>query len=75
MTPPKKYPNADKTRVLHMRINPDGRLFKLHPKDLDIEHYVETHGGKATVKLQVLLSRDKVSVNETNGRDYHKVLD
>lgn len=70
-----KNPNEGTTKVLQMRINPDGRWFKLHPKDLDLEHLLEKTGGHATVRLSLLLSRDQASLAETSGRHYHHVED
>lgn len=75
MTPPKTYLNEDAPRVLRIRITPDGRWHSLHPKDLDLEKYLESHGGHATIPLSWLLSRDHVSLTETSGRNYHKVQD
>jgi len=74
---PAKYthPNADITQVLSMRINPDGRTFRLHPMDLDLERFLEQNGGRATVKLVFLLARNHASADEHSGRDYHEVND
>lgn len=69
-----KHPNSDHTKVLRIRINPDGRWYSLHPKDLDLEKYLNAHGGHATVKLAYLLSRNH-TLSESSCRSYHKVVD
>ncbi|HJJ36757.1 MAG TPA: hypothetical protein O0X27_06250 [Methanocorpusculum sp.] len=63
------------TRILQMRINPDGRLMTLHPADRDLETYLDSHGGRATVKLGQLLSRNHDTHSEKYVRKYHTVND
>lgn len=68
-------PNTTNTRVLKMRINPDGRGYKLHPKDMDIEKHLLNNGGIATVKLAFILSRSTKSLHDQYGRSFYPVED